>query len=119
MLGPEYAASGVHVPRHIQEEVTKAFCMQKRRAHVETLVAFKAARAEQQRVTREAELMARTKQMLAGKGTARGGAEHAAAEVGSRPKILPQFNPYPCCLCRTIGAAFLPLLLLRSLFPYR
>lgn len=73
VLGPEYAASGVHVPRHIQEEVAKAFCMQKRRAHVETLKAFAAARAEQARVAREAELMARAKQMMAGKGTARGG----------------------------------------------
>jgi hypothetical protein len=68
VLGPEYVSSGVHVPRHIQELVAKDFCMQRRRAHVKVLEAFKVAKAEEKEREREADMMQRTKRMMQGKG---------------------------------------------------
>lgn len=70
VLGPEYVSSGVHVPRHIQELVAKDFCMQRRRAHVKVLEAFKVAKAEEKEREREADMMQRTKRMMQGKGPA-------------------------------------------------
>ncbi|GAQ89618.1 hypothetical protein KFL_005430030 [Klebsormidium nitens] len=91
VLGPEYVSSGVHVPPHIQEQVTKDFCMRKRRAHVKVLEAYKLERAEQQRAARDGEMMARAKLVMQGKGTARKGAESAPVEA-KRPAFPPRLR---------------------------
>lgn len=73
--------------------------MKQRRAHVKILDANKLERAEQARAARDVEMMAKAKQMMQGKATARKGAESAPAEASGAHYVCSRS-------CYVLGACF-------------